>query len=226
MMTQLKAAMGLLALMTVVGCASTRIEERREASTGIADEDAIVLLGRASYSDRETESSFTDCVAAALEKGDRPLRLVTQKEFKDQLYPWFEPRTAPTSSKDLAKLFAQPGVQKRIIETQVRYLAWISGDTITVDSGGSFSCTISSFGGGCFGVSYWEEDASYEASIWDVENMTTSGQISADANGTSYLAGVILPIPIIARPGNAACKALANQLREFLHGEQVVADEV
>jgi hypothetical protein len=225
MMTQLKSTIGLLALMTVIGCASTRIEERREASTGMADEDAIVLLGRASYSDRETETSFTDCVASALEKGDRPLRLVTQKEFKDQLYPWFEPRTAPTSSKDLAKLFAQPGVQERIIETQVRYLAWISGDTITVDSGGSFSCTISSFGGGCFGVSYWEEDASYEASIWDVENMTTSGQISADATGTSYLAGVILPIPIIARPGNAACKALANQLREFLRGEPSTEEE-
>ena len=212
--------------LVLTGCASTRVEERREASTGMSDQEAIVLLGRASYSDRETETSFTDCVASALAKGERPLRLVTQKEFKDQLYPWFEPRTAPTSSKDLEKLFARPGVQKRIIETEVRYLAWISGDTITTDSGGSFSCTLSSFGGGCFGVSYWEEDASYEASIWDVENMTTSGQISADANGTSYLAGVILPIPIIARPGNAACKALANQLREFLQGSPVTEDEI
>ena len=212
--------------LVLTGCASTRVEERREASTGMSDQEAIVLLGRASYSDRETETSFTDCVASALAKGERPLRLVTQKEFKDQLYPWFEPRTAPTSSKDLAKLFARPGVQKRIIETEVRYLAWISGVTITTDSGGSFSCTLSSFGGGCFGVSYWEEDASYEASIWDVENMTTSGQISADANGTSYLAGVILPIPIIARPGNAACKALANQLREFLQGSPVMEDEI
>ena len=212
--------------LVLTGCASTRVEERREASTGMSDQEAIVLLGRASYSDRETETSFTDCVASALAKGERPLRLVTQKEFKDQLYPWFEPRTAPTSSKDLAKLFARPGVQQRIIETEVRYLAWISGDTITTDSGGSFSCTLSSFGGGCFGVSYWEEDASYEASIWDVENMTTSGQISADANGTSYLAGVILPIPIIARPGNAACKALANQLREFLQGSPVMEDEI
>ncbi len=221
-----KLAVALLFSLVLTGCASTRVEERREASTGMSDQEAIVLLGRASYSDRETETSFTDCVASALAKGERPLRLVTQKEFKDQLYPWFEPRTAPTSSKDLAKLFARPGVQKRIIETEVRYLAWISGDTITTDSGGSFSCTLSSFGGGCFGVSFWEEDASYEASIWDVENMTTSGQISADANGTSYLAGVILPIPIIARPGNAACKALANQLREFLQGSPVTEDEI
>jgi hypothetical protein len=49
--------------------------------------------------------------------------------------------------------------------------------------------------------------------------MTSTGQISADANGTSYLAGLIIPIPILARPGNAACKGLANQLREFIVGE-------
>jgi hypothetical protein len=222
----IKLSIRLSIVIALTGCASTRIEERRESSTGITDQEAIVLLGRASYSDRETEASFTDCIASALAKGERPLRLVTQKEFKDKLYPWFEPRTAPTSSKDLAKLFAQPGVQKRVIETQVRYMAWISGDTITTESGGSFSCTLSSFGGGCFGVSYWEEEAFYEASIWDVENMTTSGKISADANGTSYLAGVILPIPIIARPGNAACKALANQLREFLRGAPITPVEL
>ena len=81
------------------------------------------------------------------------------------------------------------------------------------------SCTLSTFGGGCFGMSYWEQDASYEASIWDVDKLTTAGQISADASGTSYIAGVVIPIPIIARPGNAACKGLAKQLREFIVGD-------
>ena len=65
-------------------------------------------------------------------------------------------------------------------------------------------------------MSYWEEDASYQASIWDLKNLSTAGEISADANGTSYLAGLVVPIPIMARPGSAACKALAKQLKEFL----------
>lgn len=68
-------------------------------------------------------------------------------------------------------------------------------------------------------MSYWEEDASYEASIWDLKAMTSTGQISADATGTSYLAGVVLPIPILARPGNAACEGLAEQLRSFIQGD-------
>lgn len=198
---------------------SSRIEQSRDAVTGISSGEAMVLLGRASYNEKQTEESFTDCIADVLGQGDNPIRLIRQEKFKDDLYPWFEPRTAPTSADELSRLFAQPGVKESIDNANVRYLAWIDGDTVTIDSGGSMSCTISTFGGGCFGMSYWEEDASYEASIWDLKAMTSTGQISADATGTSYIAGLVLPIPILARPGNAACKGLANQLRAFVTGE-------
>lgn len=206
-------------ILSLAGCVSSRIEQRRVAATGITSDEAIVLLGRASYNDKQTEESFTDCLANALSKGKNPIRLIPQSQFMDDLYPWFEPRTAPTSADELGELFSQPGVRERITESNVRYLAWIDGDTITIDSGGSMSCTISTFGGGCFGMSYWEEDASYEASIWDLQSMTSTGQISAEATGTSYLAGLVIPIPILARPGNAACKGLASQLREFIIGD-------
>ena len=206
----------VISVLVLSGCVTARVEEQRSANTGIRTEEALVILGRASYNDRETEVSFTDCLADALGSGDAPVTLVDENEFKDSLYPWFEPRTAPASSDELEALFLQPGVAEQIEASNIRYLAWIDGDTITVDQGGSFSCTISSFGGGCFGMTYWEEDASYEASIWDLDSLTTAGAISADANGTSYLAGLVVPVPILARPGNAACKALATQLRSFL----------
>lgn len=211
---------GLLVLLTILsGCVTSRIEQSRESVTGIQTDEAMVLLGRASYNERQTEESFTACIAEILSAGPNPIRLIPEREFKDSLFPWFEPRTAPNSADELGRLFAEPGVQERIDASNVRYLAWIDGDTITVDSGGSMSCTISTFGGGCFGMSYWEQDASYEASIWDLKDLNNAGQISADASGTSYLAGLIVPIPIIARPGNAACKGLAQQLRSFIVGE-------
>ncbi|MBQ61958.1 MAG: hypothetical protein CMQ19_07760 [Gammaproteobacteria bacterium] len=208
----------VLLLFLATGCVSSRVEQSREAVTGITASEAMVILGRASYNDHQTEESFTDCLSNILMKGATPIRLIPEQEFKDNLFPWFEPRTAPTSADELGRLFSQPGVQERINEANVRYLTWIDGDTVTVDKGGSMSCTISTFGGGCLGMSYWEQDASYEASIWDLDNLTTAGQISADANGTSYLAGLIVPIPILARPGNAACKGLAKQLRSFVIG--------
>ncbi|HJN52817.1 MAG: hypothetical protein QGI68_12855 [Pseudomonadales bacterium] len=207
---------GMACITMLSACVSSRIEENRQTVTGIEEGEALVILGRASYNELETEESFTNCMAKAMSRGDSPLALVTEKEFKDKLYPWFEPRTAPTSADDLTDLFARPGVAEQVSNTKVRYLAWIDGNTVTIDKGGSFSCTLSSFGGGCFGMSYWEEDASYQASIWDLKNLSTAGEISADANGTSYLAGLVVPIPIMARPGSAACKALAKQLKEFL----------
>jgi len=217
LMSKLLALLVLLSLLS--GCVSSRIEQSRDSTTGIESGEAIVLLGRASYNDKQTEESFTECIADVLGEGDNPIRLIGQSQFRDDLYPWFEPRTAPTSADELGRLFAEPGVKERIASVNVRYLAWIDGDTVTIDSGGSMSCTISTFGGGCFGMSYWEEDASYEAAIWDLKTMTSTGQISADASGTSYLAGLIIPVPILARPGNAACKGLANQLRAFIVGE-------
>ena len=205
---------GCVACITLLsGCVASRIEQNRETVTGMQEGEALVILGRASYNELETEESFTDCMARAMSKGDSPLELVSEEDFKDRLYPWFEPRTAPTSAEDLAQLFTQPGVAEQVSSTKVRYLAWIDGNTVTIDKGGSFSCTLSSFGGGCFGMSYWEEDASYQASIWDLKNLNSAGEISADANGTSYLAGLVVPIPIMARPGNSACKALAKQLK-------------
>jgi hypothetical protein len=208
--------LALISLLLAVGCVSSRVEQLRQTDTGLTGDEAIVVMGRANYSEVETEESFTDCIVSALSRGQSGIKLVDEETFKDQLYPWFEDRTAPTSADELGQLFAQPGVSDQIESTNIRYLAWIDGSTETTDSGGGISCTISAAGGGCFGMSYWEEDASYEASIWDLKNLTSAGEIVADANGTSYLAGLVLPIPILARPGNAACKALAAQLKEFL----------
>lgn len=211
---------GMLVAMLLLasGCVTSRVEQTRVAETGIATDEAMVLLGRASYNDRETEASFTACIASEMARGDIPIQLVTQDDFMDQLYPWFEPRVAPVSAEQLGDLFARPGVRERVKSSNIRYLGWVEGDTVVKDKGGSMSCAITTAVGGCLGISYWEEDASYEISIWDLETLTASGKIRADATGTSYLAGLVIPVPILARPGNAACESLANQLKTFIIG--------
>ena len=55
----------ILMLLTLVlaSCVTARIEESRTANTGIEADQALVILGRASYNDRETEESFTECLS-------------------------------------------------------------------------------------------------------------------------------------------------------------------
>ena len=111
-----QAALVTITLSLIHGCATTRVEQNRQAITGIAADEAMVILGRATYNDRQTEESFTDCLEDILSGGERPIRLVPQQEFIDQMYPWFEPRTAPGSASDLGQLFTVPGVQAKIAD--------------------------------------------------------------------------------------------------------------
>ncbi|MGH8495558.1 MAG: hypothetical protein ACREVN_05435 [Gammaproteobacteria bacterium] len=202
------------------GCVVADVQQFRQSGTGIGDDEAIVILTRTDYSDEEAEAGFTECMSEALAKGERPLTLRSQQEFMDGLFPYFEPRLAPTSAEKLPELLSHPGVAEKIAENNVRYVVWVDGGTETVDQGGSMTCAFSVGGGGCFGLNWWERDSSYEASIWDLKNLGSAGNISADASGTSYVAGLIVPIPIIARTQKAACEGLAQQLKDFLIAEE------
>ncbi len=220
---------GLILVLSAAlsACVSTRIEESRRAVTAVQADDTIVILGRAKHTDDETEASFTECVNDALAGRSSRLSLMTEADFVDAMFPFFEPRLAPTNLDDLAKVLNDPLVAEKVTETQVRYLIWLDGNTETVDQGGTMTCSIGAAGGGCFGLNWWERDSSYEATIWDMSNLNAAGYISADSTGTSFLAGIVLPIPIIARTGKAACEGLAEQLSDFLtaSGESVTAAE-
>lgn len=214
---KLSAGVWLLGLCLVsAACVSTRIEESRRAVTVLDSDDTVVILGRAKHTDDETESSFTECVNDALSGRNARLSLMSESDFVDAMFPYFEPRLAPTNLDDLSQVLNDPLVASKVNETRVRYLVWLDGNTETTDQGGTMTCSIGAAGGGCFGLNWWERDSSYEATIWDMQNVNAAGYISADSTGTSYVAGLILPIPMIARTGKAACQGLADQLSEFL----------
>lgn len=202
--------------LALSACVSTRIEESRRAVTVLNSDDTVVILGRAKHTDDETEASFTECVNDALAGQNSRLSLMSESEFVDAMFPFFEPRLAPTNLDDLSQVLNDPLVAGKVNETRVRYLVWLDGNTETTDQGGSMTCSIGAAGGGCFGLNWWERDSSYEATIWDMQNVNAAGYISADSTGTSYVAGLILPIPMIARTGKAACHGMAEQLSEFL----------
>ena len=201
----------------IQGCVTSRIEEFHQTNSdaALAEGESVVILTRRDHTTDETEKSFRECLHKQLVKGASGINVKQEKEFVDRMFPYFEPRLAPANPQALPKLLAKPGVVDQIAEIGVRYLIWIDGDTKTVDQGGSMSCALSPGGGGCLGMNWWERESSYEASIWDLKNAEVAGTISAEATGTSYMPALIIPIPLVARPGAAACKGLASQLRQF-----------
>ena len=177
-----------------------------------------MILGRRQASDYETRSEFVSCVGKHINRGENAIHVIPEQEFIDAMFPWFEPRTAPLRTRDLERLMAEDVIANKMMEFGVRYIVWVDGFTETTGRAGSISCTIGPGGGGCFGFGTWEDDANFDARIWDVSTMSAVGIISTDATGQSYMPAIIIPIPLIARVEANACSRLAAQLKSFVHG--------
>ncbi len=212
----------IFALTTIasVGCVTSRVEDARENQTGINAGEAVVVMAKSYHLGNETEEKYIQCVEKALGKGSGGLRIIPHREFVDSLFPWFEPRTAPAETKHLPKLMDYPGVVQKIAEQKVRYIIWLDGDTERVAGGGSLSCAAGPGGGGCFGFAWWQNDADYEASVWDLQELESAGTVTTDVSGTSFLPALVIPIPLIARTQNKACKSLAGQLQQFISSDE------
>jgi len=198
------------------GCVTSRVEDARENVTGLKEGESVVIMAKSYHQGNETEAGYISCIEDALGRGSSGLRVIPRQQFVDSLFPWFEPRTAPAETKGLTKLMDRPGVADIVKDMGVRYIVWLDGDTETVAQGGSLSCAAGPGGGGCFGFAWWQKDADYEASVWDLEGYEAAGTVTADVSGTSFLPALVVPIPLIARTQSAACKGLAQQLKAFI----------
>ena len=216
-----RATILALVSLSLAACVTSRIEDSRQGVTGLAEGEGIVIMAKSYHLGNETESAFIECVGASIGRGRTGLRVVPNQEFVDALFPWFEPRTAPADTKGLPDLMMRPGVAEMIKEKGVRYVIWLDGNTDRVAGGGSMSCAAGPGGGGCFGFAWWQNDAKYEASIWDLSGLEDAGTVSADYSGTSFLPAIIIPIPLIARTQSKACKGLSEQLKLFIVDEPV-----
>lgn len=211
----LKVVALITSALLLGGCVTATVQEVRERATGIVGSETVVVLGRRSRpSNDETEIDFIQCVADNLNSDN--VNVLTEQDFVDATFPWFEPRTAPVNANELPALLEEPMLSERLDQLGLRYVVWVQGKTERVSQAGSVTCGVSAGGGGCFGFLTWENDASYEASVWDTQEQKAAGRVSSDATGTSYMPALVVPIPIIARVQNSACTGLANQLEGFI----------
>jgi hypothetical protein len=211
-----RLALVVLAALAGGGCMTATIEQSRHTLTGLEDGDSIVVLARSYHNGNNTEGKFIDCIDEQLAKGSSGMKVIPDEDFRDAFYPWFEPRTAPKTPADLPTLLAEPEVVERINETGLRYIVWVEGSTEALEGGGNISCSVGPGGGGCFGLMWWEKDSDYEASVWDLRQVASAGQVAADVNGMSIMPAVVIPVPLIAPTQTTACKRLSDQLKMFL----------
>lgn len=202
------------------GCVTATVDEMvfNEPIEGIGD-SSVVILGRRHASDYDTEPDFIRCVGKYIASKDKTITVIGELEFLNELYPWFEPRTAPLTPTGIKKLLRQEPVAEKMASLKTEYMIWIDGNTIRTDSAGSMTCGIGPGGGGCFGFGTWNNDSNYEATIWDFTDQAEVGRVNTSASGQSYMPAVVIPIPIIAPVQGTACDGIAEQLLQFLSSE-------
>jgi hypothetical protein len=203
------------------GCAATTtIDEFRPSTVPleIIAGEKVVILGRRDAGHYETDRDFVGCVGKRLKNTN--LKVMPEQDFIDAVYPWFEPRTAPKGLPRLKRLVEEPYIRERIAREDVRYMVWLDGTSETQGQLGSMSCTFGPTGGGCFGYSQWEKVVFIEAIIWDLNDLTEKGRIRVDSEGTSYLLGIVAPIPLISPVKSDACSGLGKRLQSFFSEEK------
>ena len=208
----------LLLIITTVGCSTTRIDEEVNTAFTISGDESIVLLSNSYHTGNQTELDFMDCLNNSILKKQDTFEIIPTRQFQNLFYPWFEPSTAPQSIEDLPKILGNELIKEKLSVMKIKYLIKITGETKTNASSGALSCAAGPGGGGCFGFAWWDDTSAYNASVWDLSQETSVGNVSANVTGTSMIPAIIIPIPILARTHSNACDGLSDQIVNFFSG--------
>jgi hypothetical protein len=206
----------LLAPTALAGCgATTTVDDYRPTAEpiGIGTGEKVAVLGRRDAGHYETDRDFINCLAKRLANSD--FQVMMEEAFVDALYPWFEPRTAPKHLNRLKKIMQEPKVQEKVRREKISYLVWLDGEVETHDMTGAMHCGLGPYAIGCFGYTSWDKIVTFEAIIWNLVDLTEEARIRVDSEGTSYVIGVVVPIPLLTRVESEACVGLGDQLLSY-----------
>lgn len=210
----------ILAASLAGGCASTTtIDDYRPTTEliDIASHEKVAVLGRRDAGHYETDSSFVECLGGKLDS--LHFQVIAEQEFIDALYPWFEPRTAPKGLKRLKALMGESVVRDKVRQENIRYLVWLDGEVESAGHTGTMSCGVGPSGAGCFGYVSWDKNVLFEAVVWNLEDLTEEARIRVDSEGTSYVVGVVAPIPLLSPVKSQACEGMGAKLRSYFAKE-------
>jgi hypothetical protein len=205
--------LGLAAIACGTNTLSVR-GERQVQETGIEPGEALTVVNASPA----TLDDVLQCVENALYKEAPNLAFVSSSVFRDSLFPWFEPATAPDSVEDLTEVLGNPAVRQRIQAFGLRYVIAVSGETDeNTDSWGG--CFGGYAGAGCVGGVLLNKKTDLAATILDVKYLRRISELAASGSGSSQ-AGMIVIVPYVTvnSTESSTCRVLAERIVQVLEG--------
>ena len=210
-------------VLALCGCGMTgdvtRVDEKRKvAAEKIVSGDAITIIGLSLTEDAE---QTLECVDDEIRNVLQGARIMRSLDFRDRMFPWFEPNLAPRDTKSLAELMSRAAVRERIAALHVRYVVTISGSTDVKNTSWGVA-----FAGGyppaafVFGGIGEEEKTVLVADILDMKKIQNVGTIETTAEGGSEI-GLLVAIPYgySVSSMKGACKMIAERIAAYVTGK-------
>ena len=199
------------------GCGSTT-ETHPASGPSVALERGGVAVVADPHGGLDDDDYIMNCLRRAL-RGERPqLTVVSGHDFRDAIFPWFEPDQTPTDEGQFGSVLGRPAVRERVHQLGVRYLVLVGGNTWEGNRQGGIFCGAGSRGGGCLGFATYERHSSAEAQVWDLGEARAITTLGAETSGRAVIPAFVLPIPFIPATQSAACDSTARQLLDLLGG--------
>jgi hypothetical protein len=201
--------------LVLTGCVTTptpRVVVTEKTGTRAVGSEAIAIVD-ASPIRRHLRDA--ECVRLAIEASNPSLWTMPGARFRDAMYPWFEPETAPANADELTLLLARPAVRARLEALNVRYVVIVDANTTSRDEG-FFFCGGGYGGAGCLGIGSQALESTVKAAVWDIKRQTSAGKVSSTATGDNVSIGVVVPLFFVSKTEEAACAGLGQEVARML----------
>ena len=204
----------LIIVSVIFGCTKSQIKDSLKAHS-LADQYTTAAILPINLKGKE----FAECVQEELKEDLQYLKFVPGDKFREALFPWFEPNTAPRNIEELSALLSKTLVKKRIESLGVELLIYVHGSTETYDE---------TFGAepGIGFLYHAERTTNIWTTVWDLKEIVRVGDTDIYFEGKVY-AGIIaiVPFAVLAFTESSACKETAKRISNCLTGEVSPTDK-
>lgn len=197
-----------LIVSVILGCTKSQIKDSLKDHSRANQYTTVTIFPI----NRESKE-FAECVQEELKEDLQYFKFVSGDKFREALFPWFEPNTAPQDIEELSALLSKTLVKKRIESLGVEILIYVHGYTKTNDE---------QFGGYPYigGLYSAERETHIWTTVWDLKEIVRVGDTDISFKGTVG-GGIIaiVPFAVLAFTESNACNETAKRISNCLKGQ-------
>jgi hypothetical protein len=159
--------------------------------------------------------TYTECLEEELKDNLKYLKFFPGDKFREVMFPWFEPNTAPMYTGELSALLRKTFIKNRIESLGVELLIYLNAYTEKIDEGcGGFPLLFLICGD--------ERETHIRTTVWDLKEIVRVGDTNISFKGKeafilTWLPPFLIPFPTFTERN--ACKETAKRISNCFKGK-------